>query len=245
MKIIDCKDFSCAWASLQHFLNLEDTIMNSLVSQYEKSIINNNCFPDINDVIEINNISIPTENIVCFYHFTKCLCPKKLERGLYPLHKIVDELLSDLFVLANDTCETNKWEMLTKQFKSCIKFSSSSRLISDDGPNGFLIREFGLSKQKGHVYYLDNSEFIEDFLTYMKSNGIDLIAKHNLLSKRCIVKFKIENIAFSCIKSYINSVFCYLALKMTNNTIDNCNSSYWNKGNEISSKNIIDIEILD
>lgn len=248
MRELDCGNVESTYLSLQRFLDVNSKVVDEIINRFIHAITIDISFPNIGNILEEYALTIPEENIVYFYHFTKSLNPSKFETGLYPLNMIGEKLLKDLYLLVDDKCTENEWSSYIESFRNLrdCRYTSVVRFReSDDGPNGFLIKEFGLSRQSNDVYYLENSEFIDDFISFMGSVGLYIHEKFHAISRSCIVKFMVHNLTMEQLLSYIKEAFGYLAFKKTRKSIDYCNSAYWNCGVPISSSDIILVELLD
>ena len=239
--LLNCCDYKSTLLSLKNILGLSDIEVLQLASENLHSMeVNEN----LNSIVENKTI------LVHFFHSTKSLDPESFNEGLFPLHMIKTKLIQELQELAKTDVKYNEseWSKIFVDKLSGFKFELTSfiRLDFDDGPNAFLIREFGLNKYDGHEYYFDNSEFITDLLSYIKGKlGLNLIAIYNERSKRCIIEFVVRISKKELLMSYIKQALEYINAQRMNTNISRCNAAYWNKGIPISKYDIVSIEIFN
>ena len=184
---------------------------------------------------------------IFFFHFSKSLFPNNYSEGLFPLHLIKNRLLDEIFELIRNVVNYEDWKQFIYDINTnqSLFGTSSLRLNNDDGPNGFLIREFGETSQRGHVFYLSNSEFIDDVIKSIQYKfRINIKEIYESQSKKCVVKFVVRNIDKKKYIKYITEAVNYLYFKNNGEDIEFCCIAYFARGNPVLSEDIVSVEVL-
>lgn len=240
--ILNCYNYETTMQSLKKILGIDEVSLYSLIS---KNNYHQNLEKELSNLID----GLPIK--VHFFHFTKSLNPGNFGEGLFPLNIIKLKLTDEVYSVLKEgglLVEREQWEIfvngLSSVYDTLSSLTSFTRLELDDGPNGFLIREFGLTEQKGHVYYLRNPEFISDLLNAASRHfDYDCYYLYEKKTKKCIIEFSVIINDKDEIVKYLKQAVEYIQAKLTND-IDGCSSAFHNKGVPIPKDSIVNVEVL-
>ncbi|HCT30603.1 MAG TPA: hypothetical protein DIW31_07675 [Bacteroidales bacterium] len=240
-RILKCDNVENACESIMSILNINAKQLSKLITSFgskEKSSFREQLICDY----------ILPESLECiFYHFTSCLSIKSFEKGLLPLHQSYIVVLEDLFTFFGDKVTQEQKNKAVERINQLITHNnlSFSRVKDDDGPNGYFIREFGLTNFEGHTYYLSCSEFLEDFFRYTKDIfDFDLYELFKENKKMVVVSFSKVIHGKEEIAKWLSYAIEYIYHKNYYADISMCNEAFYNLGNPIEQEFIINVEII-
>tara|TARA_R110000744_G_scaffold203548_1_gene322459 strand:+ start:62 stop:829 length:768 start_codon:yes stop_codon:yes gene_type:complete len=176
-----------------------------------------------------------------WFHNTRVTDKTDFKEGILPLDKMVDKVHNQINNFITDL-------NLTTSNKSLEESSMIQRKLNsnyDNGPWGFLIRNFALEKVDGIHNYLSLPEIVEDIVYYKYpfNQAQQILKEFKNATVPCIVKFKSSK---EIHPEKLSSVINYLFHKLNNEKIDgNCNSNISLMGEKINFDSIIKIEFLE
>lgn len=152
-----------------------------------------------------------------------------LEDAIEPVEKLVDLIAKQLGIQVN----------LIKPFTD-PELQHKMNTVTDSGPWGFLVKEFGIQAPSGIHDYLDLPELVQHIISYKyKANTNQLLDKFRSATKRCIVKFishvELHPANLSYVINYLYHIEHNLKLDMF------CSTNYSNCGHPVDFKDIVEI----
>lgn len=172
----------------------------------------------------------------CWFHNTRVLKGNDFIEGILPLEKAIIKIEEIIEKVIQNLNKSFKVENLNNSTATIHKLNSDY----DQGPWGFLIKEFAFENVNGIHNYLNVPELVEDILRFRYPINYDLILnEYQKITTKCIVKFKSDRDFHPDTLAYVVN---YLYHK-TNNLEMNyqCNTNISNFRKTIPHINILEI----
>lgn len=246
INILDCENKDSILTSLESIFNTERnkilTVLRNLdINEvYKRSNQEKFGYEHLYDEF-LKYFQLDTKKIKAFwFHNTRVFEGCKFEEGILPLKLVlprIERLVDDVVVkLGLDLNKCNA----TDSYQISHKYNSNV----NNGPWGFLIRDFALEVPSGINDYLKLPEMVDDIVRFKYSTWYDAIINQYMKNTiPCIVKFKTD-------REFNHDKLVYIINYLYNKTnginlCHNSNTNYSNGGNTITKDDIIRIEYLN
>ena len=254
MVVLDCSTFETTVASLETICALPRAKIIEIINLYDPATFSREYPQDYRTLKEVfhillenNGAKIISPDYICWFHGTHVLNPETLKDGIRPLNQQIDQIWEDLFSIAKEWVEKEKWTDFRNRVESTDPGDSSQKIRnrltdkSDWGPHGVLVRDALMNVDRfGGIDYLNMPETIEDICeSFSNYFAQDLLSEFKKASVSCVVKFKDNQKRPDAIGAAMNYVWC----TVKNESCLKCNTCFDGK-NEILDENILDIKVF-
>lgn len=262
MRILDCENTLSMYKSLENISGISQKELKKFIAKFDFDEFqkdNPHSFLRSDEILlkifeEEYNPSLKFD-YTCWFHLTRTFQFDHFKDGILPLGDILDDIWKFLFRLIKNEFSKKDWENYRKSLES----GELKREVEDVygelyrskinnpihwGPYAMLIRDSAFkSREIGNHDYLGVPEIVEDIcVPFDKIHDFGLLNKYKNNTKSCIIKFKSKSNERYFIGTVLNYLHC---IHNKERMYINCNTCFDNKGNKISSKNILKIEYLN
>lgn len=244
--ILDCENYNTMISSLESIFATSGNDISSFLRSVDieeiwgkspqKKQAYEYLFEEFNNEFKIDNSKIIR---AYWFHNTRVLKSSKFEEGILPLSMAIVKIE----LLLNNIIEKLKIPLNNNSLSQCSTIQHKVRSKTDQGPWGFLIRDFAFEKVDIIHDYLKTPELIEDILHYRYPDNYDLIFREfQKATVKCIIKFKTET---EFHQDRLIYVINYLYNKINKEKMDwRSNANFSNNSKIISPKMILKIDYL-
>lgn len=241
--ILDCECFDSILDSLSNIFNTDKSeILSyfndvSLNEVWEKSLKERYAFEylfeDFKQKFKIHKSIIIK---AYWFHNTRVLKGNDFIEGILPLEKAIIKIEEIIEKVIQNLDKSFKIENLNNSTATIHKLNSDY----DQGPWGFLIKEFAFENANGIHDYLNVPELVEDILRFRYPKEYDFILnEYQKITTKCIVKFKSDRAFHPDTLAYVIN---YLYHKINNLEMNyQCNTNISNFRKTIPYCNILEI----
>ena len=241
--ILDCENFDSILDSLSNIFNTDKSKILSYLNDvsldeiWEKSRKERwayeYLFEHFKQQFKINKSIIIK---AYWFHNTRVLKGADFIEGILPLEKAIIKIEEIIKKVIQNLDKSIKIDNSTHSTATIHKLNSDY----DQGPWGFLIKEFAFEKVNGIHNYLNVPELVEDILRFRYPEKYDLILnEYQKTTTKCIVKFKSDR---DFHPDNLKYVINYLYHKINNLEMsDKCNANISNFRKTIPNVNILEV----
>lgn len=171
-----------------------------------------------------------------WFHNTRVLKSTDFKEGILPLEKAIIKVEEIIEKVIRNLDKSIKLDYLTNSTATIHKLNSDY----DQGPWGFLIKEFAFENANGIHDYLSVPELVEDIIRFRYPEEYDFILnEYQKFTTKCIVKFKSDRTFHPDTLAYVIN---YLYHKINNLEMNyQCNTNISNFRKTIPFFNILEI----
>ena len=172
-----------------------------------------------------------------WFHNTRVEKGTDFTEGILPLEKAIIKVEKIIEKVNRNLDKSIKLDYLTNSTATIHKLNSDY----DQGPWGFLIKDFAFENANGIHDYLNVPELVEDILRFRYPKDYDLVLnEYQKITTKCIVKFKIDRDFHPDTLAYVINYLYHKINKLKMNF--QCNTNISNFRKTIPYDNIIDIK---
>jgi hypothetical protein len=242
--ILDCENYNSMILSLEAIFNASGKDIISFLQNIDlKKICRNSgeiknydeiLFDEFIKEFKLDNSKVIYAN---WFHNTRTLKNSAFSEGILPSQMAINKIE----VLLNKICEEVHIPIKNKDLSLCPIIKAKTNCSINQGPWGWLIRDFSFEIPEGIHDYLKIPELVEDILSFKYRDKYDLlIHEFQKATTKCIVKFKSDR---EFHHQRLSKVINYLYHKEKKEDMDwRCNANFSNNGNIIKPEMILKID---
>jgi len=248
MLILDCHDASQTYSSLASILGLRRGKIEKFLSNCDaKSVLGSDPHHWANDLFGHlkEQVSIKTKySATYWFHLTRLPAGTDFSEGLRPLHETMPDMLEFLGDMVAHQVNDGSWKSFENSVLNGEVESGQLQLRSWDsqqqGPFGWLVRDFAFHPSPKRDYFRKLPEAVEDLIGAIKGRfGIDLKSKYRERSNSFIVKFQTSDAS----ETNLCAALYYLwTLQQGNGLSNQCTTHCSMHGQRVPASDIIKVE---
>ncbi|MCR9227965.1 MAG: hypothetical protein NXH90_11145 [Flavobacteriaceae bacterium] len=244
--ILDCENYNSLILSLEAIFNASGKDMISFLQKIDlKQIcLNNREAKDYYEILFdefIKEFKLDDSKIIYanWFHNTRTLKDSEFSEGILPSQKAIVKIET----LLNSILKETNIPINNKNLSQCSTIQGKINSKVNQGPWGWLIRDFSFENTVGIHNYLNVPGLVEDIVKFKYPNNYDsLISLFQNKTMKCVVKFKSDTLFHP---KKLSKVISYLYHKVKNEEMDyRCNANFSNNGYIIKPEMILKIDYL-
>jgi len=248
MLILDCHDVEQTYSSLLTILDLSRCEIDDFINSF-----NSEEAPEINPEHQANYVferlkeqmAIKTKyDATCWFHLTRLPAGIDFSKGLQPLREALPDILDWLERMVDHRVSQDSWQT----FKTAVTegkidigmLKHRHNFSQQQGPFGWLVRDFAFHPSPKRDYFRRLPEAIEDLIAAIRSRfGVDLTSTYREHSNSFIVKFQTPDSA----ESNLSAALHYLLTSRRRGSLTNqCTTHCSMYGQQIPPNDILEVE---
>lgn len=248
MLILDCHNVNQTYSSLASILDLRRGKIDKFLSNCDpESVLGPDPFDWPDDLFGHlkEQMSIePKYSATYWFHLTRLPAGTDFSEGLRPLHETLHDILEFLGDMVADRVGNGSLKSFKKSVLNGEIESGTLQLRSESsqqqGPFGWLVRDFAFHQSPKRDYFRSLPEAVEDLIGTIEGYfGIDLESKYREHSNSFIVKFQTSDSS----ETHLSAALYYLwALQQGDGLSDQCAIHCSMHGQRVPASDIIEVE---